>query len=164
MDTDRPTPQPPATGQSPFTSLQREIERVFDDFSHGWPFRAAGATALSPRIDMKETDGAVEISAELPGLEEADIDVSVTGRTLRISGEKKTETRRDEGDFHLTERSYGRFARSLALPFAPDADTVEASFRNGVLTLSIPKPPELSAGTKKIAVKTAHGKAGKAAG
>lgn len=154
MDTETTTPRPPATTQNPFTSLQREIERVFDDFSHGWPFRAAtGGGALSPRVDMKETDGKVEITAELPGLEEKDIDVSVTGRTVRISGEKKTETKREEGDYHLMERSYGRFARSLTLPFAPDAEKIDAAFRNGVLTLSVPKPAEVASATKKIPVK-----------
>lgn len=152
MDSDRKTQSPLATSANPFSSLQREIERVFDDFSQGWPFRA-GATAMSPRVDMKETGGKVEITAELPGIEESDIDVAITGRSVRISGEKKTETRREEGDYHLTERSYGRFARSLTLPFAPEADKVEATFRNGVLTLSVPKPAELKAETRKVTVK-----------
>jgi len=154
MDTDRTTPRPPVPSANPFTSLQREVERVFEDFSHGWPFRAApGSGSLSPRVDMKETDGKIEITAELPGLEEGDIDVSVTGRTVRITGEKKTEVKREEGDYHLMERSYGRFARTLALPFAPEADKVEAEFRNGVLRLDIPKPAGLTAETRKIAIR-----------
>ncbi|MBK0398449.1 Hsp20/alpha crystallin family protein [Limibaculum sp. M0105] len=152
METDPKNQNAPAPATSPFTSLQREIERVFDDFSRGWPFRQ-GAAGLSPRVDMKETDGRVEITAELPGMEEKDIDVAITGRDVRITGEKKSETRREDGDYHLMERSYGRFARNLTLPFEPEADKVKATFRNGVLTLSVPKPAASRSDTRKIEVK-----------
>ena len=105
-------------------------------------------------MDVKDTAKAVEVSVELPGLAESDVDVSVTDRLLKISGEKKTEDERKEADYHVMERSYGKFTRSMTLPFAPDPDKIEAKFDKGVLTVSVPKPPEEATGTKKIEVKT----------
>lgn len=153
MHDDRTTPPPPAATQGSISDLHSEVERVFEDFVRGWPFRVMSADGTSPRVDMTETESAVEITAELPGLSERDIEVSVNGQMLRISGEKKSETKLGAADVHLMERSYGRFARTLALPFAPDPGTVEASFTNGILTLTVPKPAGLAAETRTIPVK-----------
>ncbi len=104
-------------------------------------------------MDIKDAGKALEVSVELPGLAEADVDVSVTDCLLKISGEKKTEEERKDTDFHVMERSYGKFSRSLTLPYAPDPDKIEAKFDKGVLTISVPKPPEEVTQTKKISVK-----------
>jgi HSP20 family protein len=137
-----------------FLDLHREIDRVFSTFSHGFPMLGrAWSSTLRPIMDIKDAGKALEVSVELPGLAEADVDVSVTDRLLKISGEKKTEEERKETDFHVMERSYGKFSRSLTLPYAPDPDKIEAKFDKGVLTISVPKPPEEVTQTKKISVK-----------
>ncbi len=144
-------------GSDIFSALHKEIDRVFDDF-HGrgsWPFTAiAGDNGkVTPRMDVKETDAALEVTAELPGVEEEDIDVSLTDEMLTVKGEKKSETEREEKDLRVVERSYGSFERSVRLPCAVKADEVDAQFKNGVLKITLPKSPEAAAKTKKIAVK-----------
>jgi HSP20 family protein len=137
-----------------FSDLHREIDRVFSSFSHGFPVLGRAWTGtLRPIMDVKDTAKSIEVSVELPGLAEADVDVSVTDRLLKVSGEKKTEDERKEADYHVMERSYGKFSRSMTLPFAPDPEKVEAKFDKGVLTISVPKPPEEATATKKIEVK-----------
>jgi HSP20 family protein len=117
-----------------FSDLHREIDRVFSSFSHGFPVLGRAWTGtLRPIMDVKDTAKSIEVSVELPGLAEADVDVSVTDRLLKVSGEKKTEDERKEADYHVMERSYGKFSRSMTLPFAP--------------------PPEEATATKKIEVK-----------
>ncbi|MGC2409841.1 MAG: Hsp20/alpha crystallin family protein, partial [Methyloceanibacter sp.] len=95
----------------------------------------------------------IEVSAELPGVDEKDIKVSLDGNRLVISGEKKKETKREEKDWHIEERSYGSFYRSLSLPFKPDDGAVEAHFDKGVLHLNIKKPAELAKSVKTIEIK-----------
>jgi len=144
-------------GDDIFSSLHREIDRVFDEFTHGehWPF----ATALtndgkrSPRINVSEADKEIEITAELPGVEENDIDVSLSDDQLTIKGEKKSETEKTDKDYHLVERIYGSFERTMRLPCEVDSDKVKAKFKNGVLTVTLPKSPEAEAKTKKIPIK-----------
>lgn len=145
---------PSLTGREPFSALHREIDRVFNEFTRAMPkLGEAWESALKPSMDVKETDKAVEVTVELPGLSENEVDVSVTDRVLTVSGEKKTEEERKEENYHVMERSYGRFSRSITLPFEPDPAKVEASFSKGVLTITLPKPPEAAAKTRKIAVK-----------
>ncbi len=143
-----------------FLNLHREIERVFDDFQRGfhlpgWLKPSGGVSALSPRINVSETDNAVEVTAELPGVDEKDVKLELTDDLLTISGEKKTEKEEKEKNYHLIERSYGSFRRSLRLPFQADASKADAKFKNGVLTVTLPKPPEAKAKAKKIEVKPA---------
>ncbi|HVO01901.1 MAG TPA: Hsp20/alpha crystallin family protein [Candidatus Cybelea sp.] len=145
----------------PFFGMRREMERMFDDMLKGF-----GATSLpavfggngngaAPRIDVKETDGGIEVSAELPGVDEKDIEVELQDDVLTIRGEKKVE--KEEGDkekgYHLMERSYGSFARSIALPYSADPGKVSADFSKGVLKVVVPRPAEAAAKTKKIEVK-----------
>jgi HSP20 family protein len=136
---------------NPFTTLQREIDRVFDSFSRGFP--SFGMTDLTPSMNVAETDKEIEISAELPGLEEKDVQLNVADGVLTIKGEKKAEKEEKDKNYHLVERSYGSFSRSLRLPEGVNPDNIKASIAKGVLTVTVPKPAP--AQTKKIEVKTA---------
>ena len=141
----------------PFGSLRREMERVFEDFSRdfGWGPPATAGMAAAPRIDVSETDTELKIEAELPGIDEKDVEVVLSDGRLTIKGEKKQEKEEKKKDYHLVERSYGSFARSIALPFEADPDQVKASFAKGVLTVTVPKPPEVKAKEKKIQISKA---------
>ena len=139
----------------PFGSLRRDMERMLEGFSRdfGWAVPAAGAgMAEMPRIDVSETAGEIKIEAELPGVEEKDLEVVVSDGRLTIKGEKKAEKEEKKKDYHLVERSYGSFARSIGLPFEADPNQVKASFAKGVLTVTVPKPPEVKAKEKKIQI------------
>lgn len=146
--------------QEPFKSLHREIDRVFDSFTEHMPWAArsngdSGSWQVTPRIDVSETDNALEITAELPGVDEKDIDVTVTDDILTIKGEKKSEKEDTGKDYHVVERSYGAFQRTLRLPFEVVSDKVEAKFEKGVLQITLPKSPEVASKTHKIEVKPA---------
>jgi HSP20 family protein len=136
---------------NPFDTLQREIDRLFDDFGRGSPvFRAAG---LTPTIDVTETDKEIEITAELPGLEEKDVEVNVADNVLTIRGEKKADKEEKNKNYQIVERSYGAFARTVELPDGVDPDAIKASIAKGVLKVTVPKPAP--AKTKKVEIKTA---------
>ena len=140
-----------------FSNLHQEIDRVFDQFagSRLRPFGdlMAGNGKLSPRVNLTETETEIEVTAELPGVEEKDIDVSLNDDFLTIKGEKKMDTEKSEDDYKMVERSYGSFERSMRLPCEVNFDKVNATFKNGVLTIKLPKSPEAAAKTHKIAIK-----------
>jgi HSP20 family protein len=139
---------------SPFMSLQREIDRLFEDFSRGFPTTAGnGATALMPSMDVTETDKEIEITAELPGLEEKDVQINIADNILTIRGEKKAEKEQKDKNYRLVERSYGSFERTLELPEGVNADAIKANISKGVLKVTVPKPAPTQA--KKIEVKSA---------
>jgi HSP20 family protein len=140
----------PAFQSRTFTSLQREIDRLFDDFGRGWE---RFAPVASPRMDVTDADGVIEITAELPGLEEKDVNIDLSDNVLTISGEKRTESERKDKDFAVSERSYGAFSRSLALPTGVDPATVKATMAKGVLKITVPRPN--SSKPAKIEVKPA---------
>ena len=143
-----------ARSDNPFMSLQREIDRLFDDFTRGFPTFPSGGTAeLLPTMDVTETDKQIEITAELPGLEEKDVQVNVADNVLTIRGEKKAEKEEKDKAYRLVERSYGSFVRSLELPEGVNADAIKASIEKGVLKVTVPKPAP--AQVKKIDVKAA---------
>lgn len=131
---------------NPFVSLQREVERVFSDFNRGWSGLSFDWPHVAvPRMDIAEKDGLIEMTAELPGLEEKDVDIEVHDNILTIRGEKKTEREVKEGENrYLSERTYGSFSRSIELPEGVKADDVKARMARGVLTITVPKPAELS--------------------
>ena len=137
-----------------FGSLQREIDRLFDELTNsvGMPGNE-GVTSLLPSIDVNENDNEISITVEMPGLERKDVDISLENDILTIRGEKKMEAEKDEKDrnVHLAERAYGVFYRALQLPPGVDPSSVQASMQNGVLRITIPKPPRSQA--KKIEVK-----------
>jgi len=138
-------------GYQPFATLQREIERLFDDFTRGFP--AVRTQDLTPSLDVTETDKEIEITAELPGLEEKDVQINVADNLLTIKGEKKAEKEEKDKNYRLVERSYGAFARTLELPAGVNPDQIKASIAKGVLTVTVPKPAP--AQTKTIEVKAA---------
>lgn len=138
----------------PFQAFHRDIDRMFDEFGRSWrlPSMAGRETLLSPAIDVSETDDTIEVSAELPGIEEKDVDVEVADNVLTIKGEKKSEKEEKEKDYHLIERSYGAFQRTVPLPYDIDPDKVTAKFTKGVLTVTMPKPAQAKEKVKKIKV------------
>lgn len=140
--------------RNPFTDLRKRVDRLFEDFDKGPP-DVAGAFAV--RSNVSETDKEVSITAELPGVDRKDIEVSVTGNQVTIKGEKKSEKEEKKDDkgreFHRVERSSGSFQRMTTLPFDIDADKVKADFKDGVLTVTIPKPADAVAAKKKIDIR-----------
>ena len=138
----------------PFASLRRDMERMFEDFSRdlGWSAPASTGMAAAPRIDVSETDTELRVEAEMPGVDEKDVEVVLSNGRLTIRGEKKQEKEEKKKDYHLVERSYGSFARSIGLPFDTDPGQVKANFAKGVLTVTVPKPPEIKAKEKKIPI------------
>jgi len=143
-----------ARSDNPFMSLQREIDRLFDDFTRGFPAFSNNAVGeLLPDMDVTETDKQIEITAELPGLEEKDVQINLADNVLTIRGEKKAEKEEKDKTFRLVERSYGSFLRSLELPAGINPDAIKASIEKGVLKVTVPKPAP--AQVKKIDVKAA---------
>ena len=145
-----------ALALNPFGFLQREIDRLFEDFTRGGLEPQGQAQAnLVPRMDASETDKEIVISAEMPGLERKDVEISLENDMLTIRGEKQVETQKDDKnkDYHFSERSYGMFYRALQLPPGVDPSKVQATMANGVLKVTIPKPAHSQA--KKIEVKDA---------
>jgi HSP20 family protein len=137
-----------------FGSLQREVDRLFDDFARS-TLAMAGNASLMPSMDITETEKEFVITAELPGLERKDVEISLEDNVLTIRGEKKSETKPDDKNknVHVSERSYGVFYRVLELPTKVDPSSVQATMSKGVLKITIPKParPE----SKKIEVQEA---------
>ena len=131
----------------PFLSLHREMNRLFDDVFRGASRPTASVsqgqgdvgTFVNASMNVSETDKEIRITAELPGVTEQDINVSLDDDVLTIRGEKKFERKDDKENFHFVERSYGTFQRSLRLPYAVESEQVRASFENGILTVTVPK-------------------------
>jgi HSP20 family protein len=143
-----------ADRNDPFHAFHRDIDRMFEDFGRGWrlPMPVGRETLLALAINVSETDDAIEVTAELPGIDEKDVDVEVANNVLTIKGEKKSEKEEKEKDFHLVERSYGSFQRTVPLPYEIDPDKIAAKFTQGVLTVTMPKPPQAKEKVKKIKV------------
>jgi len=131
--------------------LHREIDRLFSDFAQG--VGPNGAQNIVPNIEISETDKAIEVTAEMPGLERKDVEISIDDDTLTIRGEKKVEENQKDKNVQLSERSYGVFVRVLQLPPGIDPASVQATMSNGILKLTIPKPAKSE--PKKIEVKEA---------
>ncbi len=163
------TGAPAVSGRGALMSLRDEVDRLFDTFFSAPfarpggmfeldPFRRLGGVfrmdgGLNPEVDVKETGEKYEITAELPGLDEKDVEVTVREGVLAISGEKKMETKEEKADYHLTERTYGKFVRAFRLPETADTDKIAAEFSKGVLTVTVPKHEEAQKQEKKIDVK-----------
>lgn len=137
----------------PFGSLQREIDSVFEDFGRDWPWSPQAARGL--KLNVAETDKEIEVTADVPGIEPGDIKVELREDILTIKGEKRAEKDDKGRDYHLVERSYGLFERSVMLPADVDADKVAARFDKGVLSVKLPKKPGAAEKVRKIEVKAA---------
>lgn len=140
----------------PFLSLQREIDRLFDDFTRGLPALGrlpANGGKLMPVTDVTESDKEIEITAELPGLEDKDVQINLSDKLLTIKGEKKVEKEQKDKELRVVERSYGAFERTIELPEGVNPDAIKATIAKGVLTVTVPKPAPAKA--KAIEVKAA---------
>lgn len=157
----------PATRESgnPMMDLRRQMDQLFDDFAgtfglpaFGFGFPAAGQpqSALADvRVEVSETEDSYEITAEVPGMAEDDIDIDLSSDILTIKGEKKAESGDTGKNYHVSERTYGQFKRSFRLPDTVDRDRIDATFDRGVLKVHLPKRTEAQAQTRKINVKSA---------
>lgn len=148
----------PARGYSdPFSVLRQEMDRVFDSFMPGFgrpglPARAEWSGAIAPSIDVRETETELVVEAELPGIDEKDVSVTLNSGVLTIKGEKKSERDEKKDDYHLTERSYGSFQRSFRVGDAVDAEKVAANFDKGVLKITLPKNAKAKEAEKRIPI------------
>jgi HSP20 family protein len=167
---ERPTERSTALqGWRPLDSLRREIDHLYEDFDRDFwrhPFRRSifdvepfwrreltwGAV---PTVDIVETNNAYEVMAELPGMDGKNVEVKVANGVLTIRGQKQEEKEEKTENYHLHERRFGSFRRSFAVPEGVDTDKIEASFKNGILTVRLPKKPEAMKAEKKIEVKAA---------
>jgi HSP20 family protein len=145
---------------NPFLALHREMNRLFDDVFRGFELSPFGTDRLLdrmggwPNIEVSETGKDVKVTAELPGLEEKDVGIELANGVLTIKGEKKTEIEDEERRF--SERTYGRFERRIPVDDI-DQDKVAASFKNGVLTVTMPKLPQAQAKVKRITINGKNG-------
>ena len=156
---------------SPYMELRRQMDRLFDDFMQGWPAHRAfgshpfdferlaeplglsrGGDTINVRFDVSESDESVEITAELPGIDESDIDVTLADGVMTIKGEKKAESEKKKKDYYLSERHYGSFLRSFRLPDSVDPEKVKATFDKGVLAITLPKRAAAKQKQKKISI------------
>lgn len=144
-----------AAGEDPFTAMRREMDRLFNDMARqaGLPRSMWGEAGASPRIDVKETAQAIEVHAELPGVNEKDVELQLADHVLTIKGEKRQEKEEKDKGYHLMERSFGSFMRRIPLPVEVDEDKVEARFEKGVLTVTLARSAKAEAKTRKIEIR-----------
>ena len=142
---------------NPFFSLQREVDRIFDRFSRGFGGgelveREEALRGFIPSVDVSETDKEIHVTAELPGMDEKDLDITLSGNNLIIRGEKKSEKEEKGEQFYRKESAYGAFHRTIPLPVEVETERIEAKFNKGVLEIRIPKSPEAQKAKKKISI------------
>jgi HSP20 family protein len=145
------------TGRDPFLSLHREMNRLFDDTLRSVGANESGPAGFNvPQLDVHVSEQEFCITADLPGVAEDDIELTVNGDMLMLKGEKKQHQERDERGYHVIERSSGAFQRSVRLPFEPDPGKVVADYENGVLTVHVPKQAHQER-SRRIEVKRGSG-------
>ncbi len=144
-----PTRLPSLWGRDPFSALREEMNdlrgRLFGDGDEGW-----FSGTMVPALDMSETDTALEVRMDVPGITAKDIDIQVSGNILTVTGERQEEKEEKGKTFHRVERSYGNFSRSVTLPCAVAESEVAAEYHNGVLTIKLPKAEEAKAHKIKV--------------
>jgi HSP20 family protein len=160
----------PSASRDPMVSLRREIDRLFDDFTADFgfgrgrslfdlsPFRHFEAPRLAggmiaPHVDVTESDKEIKITAELPGMSEKDVELVLTDDVLTLKGEKTEEKEEKDKDYHVSERTYGSFRRSFRIPNTVNADKVSADFKNGVLSVTLPKSKKPQKKAKKVDIR-----------
>jgi HSP20 family protein len=154
----RRTPAAPSL-MDPF----RFIDSLLSDVVGARPGDGGGDLLAQPRMNIEDRGNEIRVTAELPGVSESDVEVTLDDDMLIIAGEKRQEEEVDEGGMRLVERAFGRFRRAIQLPFAPDPSHVEAQFRDGVLTITAPKNAEQRSRQRQIKVKRDSGQAGSGA-
>jgi HSP20 family protein len=136
-----------------FLNLQEEMNRLFDAFSRGTELQSVTEGSWAPAVDIHESKESIVIDAEVPGVDQKDIKVSITDNILTIQGEKKQQKTVEEENFHRVERFYGTFSRSFNLPAGVKADQIKASFKDGVLKIILPKSEEAKTKIINVEVK-----------
>ena len=142
--------------ENPFELLRHDMDTLFDDFFRGFemePFFGRHAARFSPKVDITENDREILVTAELPGMNEKDIDITLNHDSLTIKGDKKEEKEDKGKDYYRMERSYGTFCRTIPIPVEIETDKVNALYRKGILTIKIPKSAKALEEKKKITVK-----------
>lgn len=150
---------PSLWSDTPFGDLRKEMDRALESFfgNRGQLSAAAGdgpafSSFRTPSVDVIESETAITLTAELPGMGEDDVDLSVHNGILTLKGEKRQETKDDKDNYHIVERRYGSFQRSMRLPDIVDEGAIHATFDKGVLKVSIPKKPGSAPAERKIAI------------
>ncbi len=149
--------------REPLYSLSHEMDRLFEQFWRD-PFSIRpfdllpamwgnGGEGFIPRVDVSETEKEYVLTAELPGMDEKDIDIAISNNVLTIKGEKREEHEEKDRNYYYMERSFGSFCREFPLPSEVDEDKIEATFKKGVLTVTLPKLPEVIEKTRRIPIK-----------
>lgn len=143
--------------RNPFLSLHREVNRLFDDVFRGFDGRFPALGSLPsfsawPNVEISETDKEIKVSAEIPGLEEKDVEIFISDGVLTLKGEKRSE--QEDKDKQFSERYYGHFERRIPLGVEIEEDKAEAQFRNGVLSIILPKSQRAQSSVKRIAIKS----------
>jgi len=144
--------------RDPFLSLHREVNRLFDDAFRGFDSRLPALGRFSsfganwPSVEISDGEKEIRVTAEVPGLEEKDIEVLLHEGVLTLKGEKRSET--EDNDRQFSERFYGRFERRIPIGHEVEEDKVDARFRNGILTVTLPKTPKAQAQAKRIEIKS----------
>lgn len=146
----------PEPGEHPFLSLHRDMNRLFDDVFRGASFRSTASSGAFPTewpsIDVSESEAEIRITAELPGLEDKDIELTVEDGVLKLCGEKRAEF--DDETKRFSERTYGRFERRISVGSGIEQDRIKASFRRGVLEITLPKTENARSKARRIAIKS----------
>jgi HSP20 family protein len=162
----KPKDTSPARQRDIFSAMRDEMDRMLERFEHGWPhfergwsrlpslLRGEGAMTV-PELDVRESTDAIVVEAELPGVDEKDVNVTLKDGVLTIKGEKKHETEQKGESYHMMERSFGSFERSIRLPDSVDETKVEAKFDKGVLSVTAAKRPEAVKAERRIQIKKA---------
>lgn len=150
----------------PFLQLYRDMNRLFEDVLRRPDAEPGGSgeLLLTPRINVSETEEAIRVTVELPGVRQEEIEVAIDDGVLTIRGEKRIERSEERQDQRIVERMFGRFQRTLQLPFQPDADKVDARFENGVLEVTIPKVDQAKDTTQRVEVRPARAEQSAAGG
>jgi HSP20 family protein len=162
VKTEHAVPAAKEAHDNPFVAFRREMDKLFDDFfttksnpalramTEFSPFSDRGA--LSPQVDLTEEKDRIVVTAELPGMKEKDVELTLKDGVLTIKGEKKSETKEERDNMHVSERRYGSFLRSFRLPKSVDDDSAKAEFKDGVLTVTLPKRADDVPEEKKIKI------------
>lgn len=153
---------------NPMLDFRHQMDRLFDDFTNafrGMPFSpfgrpageigafAGGRELADVRFDVSEGDDGIEVTAEMPGMREEDVDIELANNILTVKGEKKAEEEKKEKNYYLSERRYGAFQRSFRLPDGVDEEKISAQFRDGILKIMLPRKPEAQTQQRKIEIK-----------